>query len=128
MKSPSEGKKSLKFPKIFKGVVSAYLFTILLFLILALIMYFTKLSESIIPKAVVVISAISILFGGVRITKDIESMGWLHGGLVGFSYMGILVILSFLITPSFSFGWNVVVDLFLGFLVGVLAGILGVNL
>ena len=128
MKSPSDGKKGLKFIKILKGVFNAYLFTIFLFLILALIMYFTKVSESIIPKAVVAISAVSISLGGVRTTKDVESMGWLHGGLVGFLYMGILVMLSFLIMPSFSFGWNIALDLFLGFLVGVLAGILGVSL
>jgi putative membrane protein (TIGR04086 family) len=128
MKLPSDGKKGLKYGKIIKGVFNAYLFTIVLFLILALVMYFTKVPESIISKAVVVISAVSILLAGVGITKDIESMGWLHGGLVGFLYMGILVILSFLIMPSFSFGWNIAMDLFLGFLAGVLAGILGVNL
>ena len=104
----------------------AYLFTILLFLIL-LDNVFHKVIRKYYP-AVVVISAISILFGGVRIAKEVDSMGWLHGGLVGFLYMGILVILSFLILPSFSFGWSIAVDLFLGFIVGVLAGILGVNL
>ncbi|HHV19325.1 MAG TPA: TIGR04086 family membrane protein [Thermoanaerobacterales bacterium] len=128
MKSPSDDKNSIKFGKILKGVLNAYLYTIMLFLILALIMYFTKLSESIIPKVVVVISAVSILLSGVGITKDVKTMGWLHGGLVGFLYMGILVVLSLLIMPSFSFGWNIALDLFLGFIAGVLAGILGVNL
>ena len=31
MKSPSEGKKSLKFPKIFKGVVSVFIHYITIF-------------------------------------------------------------------------------------------------
>ncbi|MDD4569992.1 MAG: TIGR04086 family membrane protein [Tepidanaerobacteraceae bacterium] len=128
MKSSLNGKNGLEFVKILKGVIYAYLYTIILFLILGLILYLTRVSENIIPTAVVVISAVSILLSGVRVTKDIESLGWLHGGLVGFLYMGILVMLSFLIVPSISFGWNVAVDLFLGFFMGVLAGILGVNL
>jgi len=128
MKSQSNGKQSINLLKILKGVFKAYLFTILLFLIFALIMYFTSISENIIPKAVVVISAVSILLSGINTTRDVESMGWLHGGLVGFLYMGILTILSFLIVPSFAFSLNIAVDMFLGFLVGVIAGILGVSL
>lgn len=128
MKSPPDGKKTLEFVKVSKGVFNAYLSTMFLFLILALIMYFTNVSESIIPKAVIVISAVSILLGGVRTTKDVGSMGWLHGGLVGLLYMGILIILGFLIMPSFTFGWSIILDIFLGFVVGVVAGILGVSL
>jgi len=128
MKKTSDDRKIIEFRKILKGVINAYFFTILLFLILAMFLYFTSISEKIIPIAVVAISAVSILLGGVRITKDIENMGWLHGGLIGFLYMGILMIISFLIGPSVTFSWNIAVDLFLGFLVGMLAGILGVNL
>ena len=115
MKSPPDGKKTLEFVKVSKGVFNAYLSTMFLFLILALIMYFTNVSESIIPKAVIVISAVSILLGGVRTTKDVGSMGWLHGGLVGLLYMGILIILGFLIMPSFTFGWSIILDIFLLF-------------
>lgn len=122
------GKARINLVKIFKGVLKAYLFTIALFLILAFIIYFTSLSESIIPKAVVVISAVSILLSGITTTKDVEGMGWLHGGLVGFLYIGILMILSFLLVPSFAFNINIAIDMFLGFLVGALAGIIGVSL
>jgi len=128
MKSQSNGKRCLNLIKIIKGVFKAYLVTIFFFLILALIMYFTNLSESIIPKAVVVVSAVSILLSGINTTMDVDSMGWLHGGLVGLLYMGILIILSFFIVPSFAFSFNIVVDILLGFLVGALAGIIGVSL
>lgn len=128
MKSQLNGKYSVNLAKILKGVLKAYLFTIFLFLILALVMYFTKISENIIPKAVVVISALSILLSGINTTKDVESMGWLHGGLVGFLYMGILIILSFLTVPSFAFSFNIAVDIFLGILIGTLAGVIGVSL
>ncbi|MGB4471207.1 MAG: TIGR04086 family membrane protein [Tepidanaerobacteraceae bacterium] len=128
MKSKSNGKTSINLVKIFKGVFFAYLFTIFLFLVLAFIMYFSSISENIIPKAVIIISAVSILLGGINTTKDLESMGWLHGGLVGFIYTGILIILSFIIVPSFALSINVAIDIFISFLVGVVAGIIGVSL
>ncbi|MGB3964529.1 MAG: TIGR04086 family membrane protein [Tepidanaerobacteraceae bacterium] len=128
MKSKSNGKTSINLVKIFKGVFFAYLFAIFLFLVLAFIMYFSSISENIIPKAVIIISAVSILLGGINTTKDLESMGWLHGGLVGFIYTGILIILSFIIVPSFALSINVAIDIFISFLVGVVAGIIGVSL
>ncbi|MFY9414402.1 MAG: TIGR04086 family membrane protein [Tepidanaerobacteraceae bacterium] len=128
MKSKSNGKTSINLVKIFKGVFFAYLFAIFLFLVLAFIMYFSSISENIIPKAVIIISAVSILLGGINTTKDLESMGWLHGGLVGFIYTGILIILSFIIVPSFALSINIAIDIFISFLVGVVAGIIGVSL
>ncbi|WP_213974982.1 TIGR04086 family membrane protein [Tepidanaerobacter acetatoxydans] len=127
MKASADSKK-IDFIRILKGVVRAYLFTLFLFLILALLIYFTSVSESIIPKAVIIISAFSIFLSGIDVTRNIDSMGWLHGGLIGFLYIAILLMLSFLIVPSFYFKWNIAIDLFLGFLTGVLAGILGVNI
>ncbi len=128
MKTPLKDRKNFHLLKVLKGVVNAYFLTIILFLILALMLYCTKLSETVIPKAVIIISAISILLSGIKLTREIDDMGWLHGGLVGLLYMGILVVLSIMIMPSFSFRWGTVVDLFLGFIVGMFAGILGVNL
>lgn len=127
MKASADSKK-IDFIRILKGVVRAYLFTLFLFLILALLIYFTSVSESIIPKAVIIISAFSIFLSGIDVTRNIDSMGWLHGGLIGFLYIAILLMLSFLIVRSFYFKWNIAIDLFLGFLTGVLAGILGVNI
>lgn len=127
MKSSADRKK-IDFIRILKGVFRAYLFTLFLFLILAVLIYFTKVSESIIPKAVVIISAVSIFLSGIDVTRNIDSMGWLHGGLIGFLYIAILLILSSLIMPSFYFKWDIAIDLLLGFLTGVLAGILGVNI
>jgi len=128
MKTKSKVNSSLNFVKIIRGVLLAYFITIILFLVLALVMYFTSISENIIPKAVVGISALSIFLSGIYATRDIGHMGWLHGGLIGFLYMGILIVLSSLIAPSFAFSLNVAIDVFISFLVGVVAGIIGVSL
>ncbi|HHW03453.1 MAG TPA: TIGR04086 family membrane protein [Thermoanaerobacterales bacterium] len=127
MKS-SRTKKTLDYIKIVRGVLSAYLLTMVLFLILGGILYFTKMSENIIPSAVIVLSAASIIISGINSTRDIDQLGWLHGGLIGFLYVAILLILGFFVMPSMSYRLSTVIDLILGFAIGVLAGILGVNL
>ncbi|MDK2878817.1 MAG: hypothetical protein PWR06_1533 [Thermoanaerobacteraceae bacterium] len=127
MKS-SKIKKGLNYIKIARGTLNAYLLTLVLFLIFGGILYFTKISENIIPPVVIVLSAVSIIISGINATRDIEQLGWLHGGLIGFLYVAILLILRLFVMPSMSFGLGTVIDLVLGFAVGALAGVLGVNL
>jgi putative membrane protein (TIGR04086 family) len=127
MKS-SKTKKGLNYIKIVRGTLNAYLLTLVLFLIFGGILYFTKISENIIPPVVIVLSAVSIIISGINATRDIEQLGWLHGGLIGFLYVAILLILGLFVMPSMSFRLGTVIDLVLGFAVGALAGVLGVNL
>jgi putative membrane protein (TIGR04086 family) len=128
MKTSLDKKRKINHLQIIKGVLFAYVLTLLFFLILGGVLFFTKLSESIIPSSVVVISAVSIILSGIRATKDLENLGWLHGGLIGFLYMGILLLIQIFVIPSAAYGLETIVDLVVGFAVGVVSGILGVNL
>jgi putative membrane protein (TIGR04086 family) len=128
MKTSLKSKKGLNYIKIIKGVVNAYLITLFLFLLLGGVLYFTKITESIIPHSVIVLSAISIVVSGVNATRDIEYMGWLHGGLIGILYVAILLIAGLFIGSAANFGFQAMIDLALGFAVGAVAGALGVNL
>jgi len=127
MKS-SKTEKSLNFVKVARGILNAYLLTLVLFLMLGGILYFTKMSEDIIPTAVVILSALSIIISGINATRDIDQLGWLHGGLIGFLYVAILLIVGSFVMPAVSYGASTLADLALGFAVGTLAGALGVNL
>lgn len=120
--------RGLHYVKIFKGIFNAYLITIILFLIFATMLYFTNVTENIIPKAVTVLSAVSIVLGGVGVTRDIDRLGWLHGGLIGMLYVLILIALGLFINPNASYGISALIDVGMGFAVGVIAGIIGVNL
>ena len=128
MKNSIKNSSRLYSSSIFKGVINAFLITLVLLLFLGSILYFTKTSESIIPSSMIVVSCFSILLGGANATKSLEKLGWLHGGLIGFLYIGILILLSIFFMPPVSFGWSIFIDLALGFIVGVVAGALGVNL
>lgn len=128
MKPTLKNPQGVNYKNIVKGVFNAYLVTLFLFLILGAVLYFTKLSENVIPSAVIVVSSISILTGAMKATKDLESLGWFHGGIIGFLYMGLLIILSILFMPSTYLQWNTIIDLGLGFIIGAIAGMLGMNL
>ena len=126
--SPSKSKILLNYKKIILGVINAYLMTLTLFLLLGALLYFTKLTETFIPSAVMVISAISVLFCGIRATRDVDTLGWLHGGLIGLIYVALLLVVGVTIGNSGLQGWAFVLDLALGFVAGSLSGVLGVNL
>jgi putative membrane protein (TIGR04086 family) len=119
--------KGINYIEIIKGVLFAYLLTIFLFLILGGILFFTKASENIIPSAVVIISAISILAAGICVTKKTERLGWLNGGLMGFLYVLLLFMFS-AFKSQLTFGVSTIIDLALGFVIGAISGILGINL
>ncbi|MCR4430777.1 MAG: TIGR04086 family membrane protein [Tepidanaerobacteraceae bacterium] len=127
MKSSGSG-KSLNYFKILSGVFNAFILTLVLFLAIGGILYYTKISEDMIPKFVVAVSALSIAISGIHATRDIDRYGWLHGGLIGLLYVTILLILGFFLIPSASYGLTTVVDLVMGFTVGMMAGAIGTNL
>lgn len=124
----SRGRKRLNYVKISWGVVNAFLISLVLFLALAVIIYYTRLSEDIIPKSVVVISALSVVMSVIYVIRDVDQYCWLHGGLIGLLYVVILLVLGFFIMPSMPYSSSTILDLVLGFLVGMLAGVLGPNL
>ncbi|TYP48710.1 TIGR04086 family membrane protein [Thermosediminibacter litoriperuensis] len=122
------GEKRLNVFQVFRGILNAYLLTIFLFLALSGVLYFTAISEDIIPKAVIVIGALSIAIGSLNATRDLDYAGWLHGGLIGLLYVGIIMILRFFIAREAGYDAGTFVDLLMGFLIGALAGAIGVNL
>jgi len=120
--------KRLNVYKVFIGTLNAYIITIFLFLAFSVILYFSAISEDIIPKAVIAIGALSIVFSSFNAARDLDYGGWLHGGFIGLLYVGFLMTLRFFITKEVGFDLGMLVDLGLGFLIGAIAGAIGVNL
>jgi putative membrane protein (TIGR04086 family) len=58
----------------------------------------------------------------------VEARGWLNGALVGLIYMVILFLLSLLFKTGISFDRVIVFRLFMGFVIGALSGVIGINL
>lgn len=112
---------------IVKGVILAYFLSLLLFLITGGVIHFTEISERIIPTAVTIISGLSIITAGVYAARHTASRGWLHGGIIGLLYVLVILILSMFLLPEFSFTFMSIGKLLIGFVIGALGGILGVN-
>lgn len=79
---------------IVKGIVIAYFITLLLLFIFSILLTYTNISESTTAPVILVITAISILIGSSIGSSKIRKNGLINGGIVGFSYIILLYIIS----------------------------------
>lgn len=110
-----------------KGVVISIILTILLILGISLIMLFKDLTSKTFNVLWVIITCISIIFGGVYSAKENSEKGWLVGLIVAIIYFIIISIAS-IIFNDFSFGVFDFIRLIVALIIGALAGILGINI
>ena len=75
---------------VFKGIAVSYMFTFASFLIFALLLSSTNISDSYIPGVISIISIMSVLIGSATCTKKANSQGLIWGSIVGLIYSLIL--------------------------------------
>lgn len=114
--------------KILKGIILSVLITLLGLLILAIVITYTNVSESIIPIAVTIITAISILIGSFFSTINIQKNGLLNGFAVGFTYIVTIYVISSITSTGFTLTNTSFIMIISAILAGMLGGIIGVNL
>lgn len=122
-----EGFQNRSFITIIKGTVISVVITLLLLFIFAIILTYTGVSETMIPAAIIVITAISLLIGSSIANKKIKKNGILNGGMIGGIYLFTLYIISSVINGSFSIGLKSIIMITIGILFGIIGGIIGVN-
>lgn len=88
--------------RIIKGSVLAMILSIIMLVVLALLLAYTGVPESIISQAIIVISAISILVGSFISSMKIKKQGIINGAIVGAIYMIALYLLSSLVQNDFG--------------------------
>lgn len=113
---------------IAKGELIAYIISGILFILYGLLLTLSSLSESTMPTAIMIISIVSIALSSIYVAIVAEVKGWLNGAITGLIYMIILFLISLLFKTSVSFDKFVLFRLFMGFVIGILGGIIGVNL
>jgi putative membrane protein (TIGR04086 family) len=112
---------------VLKGIILALALSVILLFIAALVLYFTAVSEKITPYLVFGISLVAILSGSSYAGKRIGSKGWIYGGITGFVFVALMLLMGLLILDGVSAGWNWMSKLFLGFVFGAAGGMWGVN-
>lgn len=124
----NETKEGIDFFWIIKGTIAGYFISLICFLLIGAGLYFTHMSEGIIPTIVIIIYLVSIIVAGFYVARNTQSKGWLNGGIAGVFYIVILIILSYFFLPDFNLSLPLIGKLVLGFIIGAIGGIIGVNL
>ena len=111
-----------------KGIIISVILTLVLLFIFALLLTYTTVQESAIPIVTVAITGISILVGSSVSTIKLNKNGLLNGGIIGFTYVFLLYIISSILHTGFSLNMYSIVMIVLAVFAGMIGGIMGVNI
>ena len=127
--------KSIKIEKLenkswlnlIKGVGIALGVTFISLIIFSILLTYTDINEASIDPVIMVVTGVSILLGSFIGNIKIKKNGMLNGGLVGLIYLLILYFISSLLNWNFGLNIESIIMLVVGFVCGILGGVLGVN-
>lgn len=126
MKNDTKAEVSVFAPM--KGTALAYIITAIVFIIYALLLTYTDISEKNTAAVVLVTLALSLAVGGCKAAVQTGRRGLLYGMATGFLYVLIMVCMGMFFLPGYSIGSKTVVCLLLAVSSGGLGGIIGVNI
>lgn len=116
------------FTNVLKGVVGAGAIAIILTAIFSLVMSFIEISPSIDSAVNVGITSISLIFGAILAAKLYGRKGWLIGFSVGILFYIALYGIGILFGAEANLSLYDLIKFSLCVLVGILSGMLGINL
>ena len=116
------------FNNVLKGVVGAIAVVTVLTAILSLVMSFVDISSGMFSAIYVVITSISLIFGTIFAVKLYRRKGWLIGLSVGTLFYISLYAIGILFGAEATLGLYDLVKFLLCVIVGILSGMLGINL
>lgn len=130
MKSKSQeyNNRVINIPGIATGVLAGYIITLLFFIIYALVLTFTPLSEMTLPTLTMLVTIIGIVISGALSARNTNSKGWLNGGLAGLLYVTIMLILSIFFIKELGSTSSWTIKYIWGVALGALGGMIGINL
>ncbi|WP_053957013.1 TIGR04086 family membrane protein [Inediibacterium massiliense] len=123
MKSVSENRIGI----YVKSIMIACIFSLFVFVIMALLITYTDISETIIPILASIVMILSTLISGMYAGVKIKRKGLLNGLLVGVFFMIVIVCMSFLLIKDFKFEMYAFYKMMLGIGAGGIGGMIGVN-
>ncbi|MCH5210942.1 MAG: TIGR04086 family membrane protein [Oscillospiraceae bacterium] len=85
---------SINFKSVIKGSVFSVLITMFIILILALLSYFTGISENVVSICVYASVIIGVLMGAIAVSRAVSGKVFIHAMLVCVMYLAVLVGIS----------------------------------
>ena len=128
IKENDSSKSLISFKSLIKSVIVAILFTIILFLVFALIISFTDITEASADTMVTVATIIGVIISGIISAYGASSKGWLSGSIGGLFYIFIVWLTGLISGYSVSFSKSTAVILALSIVFGAIGGIIGINM
>jgi putative membrane protein (TIGR04086 family) len=127
-KTPAEDKGINLYGIFLKSLGICFLVSFVMIVLYALILSFTSVSDSSMNTTIQVIMIVSITLSSIFGGRKISRKGWLFGLALGIVFTILLVPLSMGFGQSFSFDRFFLAKLLMGSVVGLIGGIIGVNL
>ncbi|MBE5816459.1 MAG: TIGR04086 family membrane protein [Clostridiales bacterium] len=113
---------------VLRSVAISIALTIVLLLISALILWLFEIPDNVIPLWVQIVRLISILIGAILCAVSVKHKGWLLGGVCGAVYILLSIVIGALFFDEFMLTNILISDIIFAVGVGIIGGIIGVNL
>jgi len=114
-------------PSVLKGVGAGYVITCLVFVIYALILTYTDISDKYIPIVSIICTAVSCAFGGNIASSGMKKNGLMWGVITGLIYSLILITVNMLAGGSVNGIMSKVTVCVCAMASGGIGGIIGIN-
>ncbi|MBQ6795436.1 MAG: TIGR04086 family membrane protein [Clostridia bacterium] len=128
METESERNVILNLKVIAKTVVTAFLITIILMGVLALLICYTPISEEAITPSVYVLNYFSVFMAGLLSAARAKRRGFVTGGLSGGLYMLLVYFLGYLLFGGIEFTKAVAMNILYCLVLGIIGGVVGINI
>ncbi len=110
-----------------RGVLYAYFLSLLVFLLVSVLVRYTRLSEAVLPYVTYATALVAIFIGAAYVANRLKTRGWLNGGITGLVYLLGLLIFALILLPEFKIHAGYISKIFLAFVAGAAGGIFGIN-
>ena len=113
---------------LLSGLIYSFMGLFMLTLLVSLLLMLTNLTETSMLLYIYIIHGITLLIGGFMSGKRAGEKGWYHGGIVGFVYSVIIILIGFLGFDTALLSLESLLFMVLSFVAAAIGGIFGVNM
>lgn len=124
MEQQTEGNEVLI---LLKALGAAFMFTVVIFLLYAVILTYTPVTEKYIPIVAISTTALSTIIAGFDNAKFAKSKGLLRGIVAGACYVLVLLILGMCVGKGETFDLGKLTTIAIALAGGGVGGVIGIN-
>lgn len=113
---------------LIKSIFLALIISLICIIIYAVVLSITPVSDNTMSVITQVITMISIVAASLYCSRKIRSKGWLYGIIIGIIFVLVIIPISMIWGQMPTFDKYFVAKLLMASLVGLVGGIIGVNM